>query len=101
VLDVRQLASCLSTRRAYLHLGRPIVVPGGSRQERHKALWELLVPSSGAGATVQCEAIRVTGRISDEMFRNGGANWALVIVRWPTRFRVPDAGRAFRRRGTP
>ncbi|MFI5558296.1 ankyrin repeat domain-containing protein [Amycolatopsis japonica] len=53
----------------------PIVVPDGSWQERHKALWELLVPSSGAGATVQCEAIRVTGRISDEMFRNGGANW--------------------------
>ncbi len=53
----------------------PIVVPDGSWQERHKALWELLVPSSGAGATVQCEAIRVTGRIADEMFRNGGANW--------------------------
>jgi len=53
----------------------PIVVPDGTWQERHKALWELLVPSSGAGATVQCEAIRVTGRISDEMFRNGGANW--------------------------
>ncbi|MFE6615030.1 ankyrin repeat domain-containing protein [Amycolatopsis sp. NPDC057786] len=53
----------------------PIVVPEGSWQERHKALWELLVPSSGAGATVQCEAIRVTGRIADEMFRNGGANW--------------------------
>ncbi|MFI7115636.1 ankyrin repeat domain-containing protein [Amycolatopsis sp. NPDC049868] len=53
----------------------PIVVPDGPWQERHKALWELLVPSRGAGATVQCEAIRVTGRISDEMFRNGGANW--------------------------
>ncbi|RSN65828.1 ankyrin repeat domain-containing protein [Amycolatopsis sp. WAC 04182] len=53
----------------------PIVVPDGSWQERHKALWELLVPSSGAGETVQCEAIRVTGRITDEMFRNGGANW--------------------------
>lgn len=53
----------------------PIVVPDGPWRERHKALWELLVPSAGAGATVQCEAIRVTGRISDEMFRNGGANW--------------------------
>lgn len=53
----------------------PIVVPDGTWRERHKALWELLVPSSGAGATVQCEAIRVTGRIADEMFRNGGANW--------------------------
>ncbi|OXM50922.1 hypothetical protein CFP71_26300 [Amycolatopsis thailandensis] len=53
----------------------PIVVPDGSWQERHKALWELLVPSRGAGATVQCEAVRVTGRIFDEMFRNGGANW--------------------------
>ncbi|RSN31958.1 ankyrin repeat domain-containing protein [Amycolatopsis sp. WAC 01416] len=53
----------------------PIVVPDGPWRERHKALWELLVPSTGAGATVQCEAIRVTGRIFDEMFRNGGANW--------------------------
>ncbi|MBE1576056.1 ankyrin repeat domain-containing protein [Amycolatopsis roodepoortensis] len=53
----------------------PIVVPDGTWQERYKALWEFLVPSRGAGETVQCEVVRVTGRISDEMFRNGGANW--------------------------
>lgn len=42
---------------------------------RHEELWNLLVPSCGACATVQGEVIRISGRIADEWFRNGGANW--------------------------
>jgi hypothetical protein len=38
-------------------------------------LWALLIPSSGAAATVQGEVIRLAGRIADEIHRNGGANW--------------------------
>lgn len=38
-------------------------------------LWQLLVPSSGAAQTVQGEVVRITGRIRDELYRNGGANW--------------------------
>lgn len=44
-------------------------------QDQHQELWDLLVPGSGHAKTVQGEAIRITGRVSDEIYRNGGANW--------------------------
>ena len=43
--------------------------------EQHQQLWALLIPSSGAAATVQGEVIRVSGRISREIHHNGSANW--------------------------
>lgn len=63
--------------RRVMHDGTSaIVVEAGTWQERHEALWELLVPGVGSAATEQGEVIRITGKISDEMFRNGGANWS-------------------------
>lgn len=53
----------------------PIVVAPGSWQQQHNALWDFLVPGSGPAATEQGEVIRFTGRIADEMYRNGGMNW--------------------------
>lgn len=53
----------------------PIVVPPGRWQDQHQYLWQMLVPSSGAAATVQGEMIRISGRIHDERGRNGGINW--------------------------
>lgn len=53
----------------------PIMVKDASWQEQHQLLWELLVPSKGAAATVQGEVIRISGRIADELERNGGINW--------------------------
>jgi hypothetical protein len=62
--------------RRILHDGTsPIAVGAGSWEEQHQALWELLVPSQGAATTVQGEVIRISGRISDELNRNGAANW--------------------------
>ncbi|WP_244158079.1 ankyrin repeat domain-containing protein [Phytopseudomonas flavescens] len=52
-----------------------IVVPAGPWHVQHQQLWELLVPSSGAAATVQGEVIRISGRISREIHHNGSANW--------------------------
>lgn len=52
-----------------------ITVTATSWPEQYQELWELLVPSSGAAATVQGEVIRISGRIADERDRNGGANW--------------------------
>lgn len=52
-----------------------IVVAGDAWHDRHQQLWELLVPSSGAAATVQGEVVRVSGRISREIHHNGSANW--------------------------
>lgn len=58
------------------HDGRGrIEMPAGTWQQQHEALWNLLVPGDGAAQTVQGEAIRVTGRIANELLGNGGVNW--------------------------
>jgi Ankyrin repeat len=62
--------------RRLVHDGRsPIVARSTDPQEQHQELWHLLVPSSGAAATVQGEVVRIAGRICDELERNGGVNW--------------------------
>lgn len=61
--------------RAALDPTAPIVVPSGSTDEQFEELWQLLVPSLGAAATIQGEVIRIVGRLNDEIFNNGGANW--------------------------
>lgn len=62
--------------RRVLHDGTsPIVARAIRWEDRHQELWEMLVPSSGAAATVQGEIIRISGRISDEIDRNGSVNW--------------------------
>ncbi len=43
--------------------------------EIHDALWDYLVPGEGKCKNVQGEVIRVTGRVADEVYRNGGINW--------------------------
>lgn len=53
----------------------PIVAKSNNWQQQHTEFWELLVPSSGQANTVQGEAIRITGRISNELEGNGGINW--------------------------
>jgi hypothetical protein len=62
--------------RRVLHDGRsPIAVKATRWQKQHTELWDLLVPSSGAAATVQGEVIRISGRISRELLDDGGVNW--------------------------
>lgn len=59
-----------------MHDGKsPIVATASRWEDRHRELWELLVPSSGAARTVQGEVIRISGRIADELDGNGGVNW--------------------------
>lgn len=53
----------------------PIVAKSTTWQKQHEELWEFLVPGSGPCKTVQGEVIRITGKVSDEIFRNGGGNW--------------------------
>jgi hypothetical protein len=53
----------------------PITVTAAKWQKQHNELWEYLVPSQGAAKTVQGEVIRITGRVADELYRNGGCNW--------------------------
>ncbi len=62
--------------RRVMHDGKSeITVRPGRWQQQHGELWELLVPSKGPAATVQGEVIRISGRIGDEISRNGGGNW--------------------------
>jgi hypothetical protein len=62
--------------RRTMHDGlSPIVVNATAWVEQHRELWQLLVPAYGAAKTVQGEVIRITGRVSDEVSRNGGMNW--------------------------
>ena len=66
----------LPVPRRQIHDGNAlVVVKAKTWQTQHEELWNLLVPSQGPAATVQGEVIRISGRISDEMARNGGANW--------------------------
>ena len=44
-------------------------------RNQHEELWDMLVPGVGKCTTVQGEVLRIGGRISDEIFRNGGGNW--------------------------
>lgn len=53
----------------------PIIVADESWEKQYEMLWQLLVPSGGAAQTVQGEVVRITGRVRDELYRNGGANW--------------------------
>jgi hypothetical protein len=52
-----------------------IIAKASTWQDQHHELWQLLVPSCGPASTAQGEVIRVSGRISDEIERNGGVNW--------------------------
>jgi len=62
--------------RRQIHDGNsPVVVKAKTWQTQHQELWNLLVPSQGPAATVQGEVIRISGRISNELEGNGGANW--------------------------
>lgn len=64
----------VGTRR--MHDGvSPIHARAARWQDQHQELWELLVPSQGAAATVQGEVIRISGRMSNEILGNGGCNW--------------------------
>lgn len=59
--------------RRMMHDGTSdIAAKPGTWQKQHQELWQLLVPSGGAAATVQGEVIRLSGRIADELDRNGG-----------------------------
>lgn len=53
----------------------PIRVPEHSESEVFQWLWDYLVPPSGKAQTAQGEAIRIAGRVNNEIMGNGGANW--------------------------
>jgi len=46
-----------------------------SWKKEHTRLFKSLVPARGQANTLQGELIRITGKLTDEAFRNGNMNW--------------------------
>ncbi len=74
--ELYQLFEVTPIQNRVMHDGKSIItVTNKSWEKQHQELWELLVPSSGPAETIQGEVIRISGKISDEIERNGGGNW--------------------------
>lgn len=59
-----------------LHDGvSPIVIQETEFEKQYDKLWNYLVPPSGCAKTAQGEAIRIAGKVANEILGNGGANW--------------------------
>ena len=59
-----------------MHDGKsPIRAEGETWQAQYQSLWDQLVPGQGAAETLQGEAIRVIGRLANEVLDNGACNW--------------------------
>lgn len=62
-------------KRRIMHDGVTPIVVNGTWEEQYEELWELLIPSNGSAHTVQGEVVRISGKVRDEIYRNGGGNW--------------------------
>ncbi|MBQ3011034.1 MAG: ankyrin repeat domain-containing protein [Oscillospiraceae bacterium] len=70
------LTGITPAKKRRIHDGKsPITVTAKTWREQYAELWEMLVPGSGSCQTMQGEAIRVIGRVTDELLNNGGGNW--------------------------
>lgn len=63
-------------KRRIVHDGvSPISVTGTTWEKQFEELWDLLIPSKGSSKTIQGEVVRISGKVRDEIYRNGGGNW--------------------------
>lgn len=53
----------------------PIIITEAGFAAQYNKLWDYLIPPVGRAQTAQGEAVRIAGRVRDELLRNGGANW--------------------------
>lgn len=53
----------------------PIYIPEQSRSEAFSWLWDYLVPPCGKAQTAQGEAVRIAGKVNDEIMGNAAMNW--------------------------
>ncbi len=71
-----EIFKVMPLKKRIMHDGvSQIIVSRATWQKQFEELWELLVPSSGSAKIVQGEVLRIAGRVRDEIYRNGGANW--------------------------
>ena len=75
--ELYQLFEVTPVQKRILHDGKSaITLKTKTWKKQHQELWGLLVPSSGPSETIQGEVIRISGKIADEIGRNGGGNWS-------------------------
>lgn len=73
-----QLFKVPPVKRREIHNGISLIrVTACSWEDQYEELWQLLVPSSGAAKTIQGEVIRISGKVRDEIYLNGGTNWGM------------------------
>ena len=53
----------------------PIHITETGFTAQYNKIWDYLIPPAGRAATAQGEAVRIAGRVRDELLGNGGANW--------------------------
>ena len=76
LMKLYEIFGVAAVAKRQMHDGvSPITVIAKDWRKQYQELWEQLIPSQGPAKTVQGEVIRITGRVSDELYRNGGANW--------------------------
>ena len=74
--NLYRIYEVVPVKKRIMHDGiSPIIVSGTTWQKQFELLWELLTPSSGSAETMQGEVVRISGKIRDEIYRNGGGNW--------------------------
>ena len=74
--NLYEIYNVVPIKKRIMHDGiSPICVNGTTWQKQFEELWEFLVPSNGSAKTVQGEVVRIAGKVRDEIYRNGGANW--------------------------
>lgn len=71
-----QMFGAAPVPRRELHMGdTPLKVKGRTWQKQYQSLWDQLVPGIGHAETVQGEAVRLIGRLANEVLEQGGCNW--------------------------
>lgn len=74
--NLYEIYKVVPVKKRLMHDGISIInIDGTTWKQQYKALWDFLIPSSGSAKTVQGEVVRISGKVRDEIYRNGGGNW--------------------------
>lgn len=74
--ELYEIFNVIPIKKRTMHDGvSTIRVQNGTWQKQYEELWDFLIPSSGSAKTIQGEVVRISGKVRDEIYRNGGGNW--------------------------
>ncbi|QWX82523.1 ankyrin repeat domain-containing protein [Cellulophaga sp. HaHaR_3_176] len=71
-----EMFNVIPIKKRIMHDGvSTICVQDSTWEKQYEELWDFLIPSSGSAKTIQGEVVRISGKVRDEIYRNGGGNW--------------------------